>query len=197
MWKRSLVVSSLATLAGVAAHYVFFFALGTPLLTEAVAEWIMARTPSRYAVWMLAAFGPAAKPFAVTGGLATLGFAVWLVALAAGAFRRLVLALPAAALAGAAAAVLTGSLFEYSSAAGQLAFWVPAVIAVAYAAVRRPPAESPERRRFLVSASRLALPATMGAGVRPAGRRTGRPVSLRAAARRVWRGPCQEAGDAG
>lgn len=68
----------MATLAGLIPHYAAHYLANTPLLTDTVAEWIMARTPNHQAVWMLEHMGPWAKPFAVTGALAALGFCVWL-----------------------------------------------------------------------------------------------------------------------
>ena len=54
-------------------QYALHYLAGTPLLTDQIAEWIMARTPSRYAVAVLEHLGPWAKPSAVTGALALLG----------------------------------------------------------------------------------------------------------------------------
>lgn len=154
--KRTIAVSSLATLAGVAIHY-GAFALGrSPLWTDAIAEWIMARTPSHYAVWILEILGPWAKPFAVTGGLAVLGLAVWLAGAPGWFFRRWDRA--ATALAACVLAAAIGLLFEYRSWVGQLTFWAPAAAALMLLRRGRPLAESAERRRF------LALPIVMGAG---------------------------------
>ena len=72
--------ASLAALAGIVVHYAGFYLFRTPLLTEAIAEWIMARTPSRYALLLLDSLGAWAKPFAATGGLAALGAVLWLAA---------------------------------------------------------------------------------------------------------------------
>lgn len=78
----------------------------------------MARTPSRHALWILDTFGAWAKPFAATGGLATLGAMLWI---AAGLRRPLPIVLASASMA-------TGSswLLDYSSWPGALSFWVPA-----------------------------------------------------------------------
>ena len=46
MFERSLRISSLLALAFVALNHVAARALGWPLATDAIAEWIMARTPS-------------------------------------------------------------------------------------------------------------------------------------------------------
>ena len=129
--ERTITISSLATLAGLVAHYAVAALWGSPLLTDAIAEWIMARTPSRYAVWMLSNLGTWAKPLAATGGLATLGFAAWLFTLPQVAPARLRLARAAAVpvlatLAGAALA----AVFEYESWTGLAAFLLPAVAVV-------------------------------------------------------------------
>lgn len=77
-WKETITRSSLATLAGLATHFAAGYWLGYPFLTDVIAEWIMARTPSAWAVPLLEAMGAWAKPFAATGGLATLGLLLWL-----------------------------------------------------------------------------------------------------------------------
>lgn len=110
--------SSLATLTGLAFHYAGAYLFGFPLWTDTIAEWIMARTPSRWAVALLEIFGPWAKPFAVTGGLAALGFAVLLVAMLG---RRWIW--PGAVVASLALA----AVFGYWSSSGQLLFWLPAM----------------------------------------------------------------------
>lgn len=61
-------------------HYVFFYLFDSPLLVDAIAQWIMARTPNQYALWLLGSLGAWAKPFAMTGGLALVGFGITLVA---------------------------------------------------------------------------------------------------------------------
>ena len=124
--------SSLATLAALVPHYLAAYVFSTPLLTDGIGEWIMARTPSSWALWLLANLGPWAKPFAATGGLAALGFCVLLLAVA----RRLWLK-SAAAL---ALALLVAWLFEYRSLLGALSFWLPALLMTAR---RKTPA--PER----------------------------------------------------
>ena len=82
----------------------------------------MARTPSQYAVWMLEHLGPAAKPFAMTGGLATLGFVLFGIQFARKRWAIAVLAVLAAS--------LVGYVFQYASIGGQVSFWVPAVVAL-------------------------------------------------------------------
>jgi DMSO/TMAO reductase YedYZ molybdopterin-dependent catalytic subunit len=71
--------ASLVSLALVAANYVGFYLFGWPLVTERIAEWIMAHTPNDWSVAILTTFGEWAKPFAATGGLAAVGFTVWVV----------------------------------------------------------------------------------------------------------------------
>ncbi len=139
MLSSSIQRSSLAALCGLVPHYVCFYLFGWPLLTEAIAEWIMARTPSRYAVPLLATLGPWAKPFALTGALATLGFALFLVRICG--VRRWFLVVPAA--------IGIGWLFGYSSIPGSLSFWLPAAFALAY---RPSSTVSLPRRAFLVAA---------------------------------------------
>lgn len=78
---RSIRDSSLAALFGIAVSYGCFYAFGWPLATEAIAEWIMAETPSSWAVPILELLGAWAKPWAMTGGLAALGFGLWIPAL--------------------------------------------------------------------------------------------------------------------
>ena len=106
---------AIATLAGLVVHYACFYLFGTPLITDAIAQWVMARTPNAYAVWILQTLGPWAKPFAMTGALAAVGFAVYV-----GALTRSYLLVPFA--------VLYGWLFDYHSVAGNLSFWVVALV---------------------------------------------------------------------
>ena len=74
--ERVVQRGALATAIGLAIHYGAFYLFGFTLWTEVIGEWIMARTPNTYSVWLLAELGAWAKPFALTGGLAILGFAV-------------------------------------------------------------------------------------------------------------------------
>ncbi len=69
--------ASVLSLALVAVNYLGFYLAGWPLFTEVVAEWIMAHTPNTWSVAILGALGEWAKPFAVTGGLATAGGVLW------------------------------------------------------------------------------------------------------------------------
>ncbi|MFN7935338.1 MAG: molybdopterin-dependent oxidoreductase [Bryobacteraceae bacterium] len=121
--------ASLAALVGVIVHYCGYYLWRTPLLTEAIAEWIMARTPSRYALLLLDSLGGWAKPFAATGGLAALGMVLWL------ASWRWWAGL------GAGLALSVG--LGYDSALGGALFWIPAAlmlvpkVAVRYSASRR------------------------------------------------------------
>ena len=105
-----LTRSSAATLIGLIPHYLAFYLFGWPPLTQTIAEWIMARTPSKYALWMLDNLGSWAKPLAMTGGLAALGFAVLVIALMQ---RRWMMA---------AFAVLPSLFF------GGWTFWLPALL---------------------------------------------------------------------
>ena len=79
MFLRALHWSSAAALVFTAANYVLYYLKGVPLVTEIVAEWIMARTPNYWAVALLGALGDWAKPFAATGGLAATGFVFFLI----------------------------------------------------------------------------------------------------------------------
>lgn len=89
MLRRTLRRSSLAALAFCALNYLLFLAAGAPLVTDRIAEWIMARTPNDQAVFLLTRLGEWAKPLAATGGLAAIGAAAWLVVFAAElVFRR-------------------------------------------------------------------------------------------------------------
>jgi DMSO/TMAO reductase YedYZ molybdopterin-dependent catalytic subunit len=101
-------------------HYACFYGFGISLWPERIGEWIMARTPNAYSVLLLECLGAWAKPFAVTGGLAALGFAVTISAV----FRRVsVLAV---------CAVLYHVVFEYPFAMGTLTFWMPAAAMLAF-----------------------------------------------------------------
>jgi DMSO/TMAO reductase YedYZ molybdopterin-dependent catalytic subunit len=184
--RRSLLRSSLATATGLAVHYLLFLTGAHPLWTDVLAEWIMARTPSEYAVWLLATLGSWAKPFAATGGLATLGMAVWL-GTSMGELTKAGARLVQTSIL-MVVALSMGLYFEYPSVAGQLSFWVPTwVVLLFWGRERGMPA--PGRRAFLARAGKLVLPFVMGgatAGValeawlrnRALARRATEPVDL-------------------
>ncbi len=148
-----LRATSIATLAGLLPHYLCFYILGTPLWTERIAEWIMAHTPSYLAVLALGTLGDWAKPFAMTGALATLGGAL-LAVLAVSAFHRYLILF-----AGPVLALTLGTFFDYHSLAGQCSFWAPA-LAILYLSRGNAPLV-PERRKFLAASLQMA----MGGGV--------------------------------
>jgi DMSO/TMAO reductase YedYZ molybdopterin-dependent catalytic subunit len=163
MIARSIRESSLAALAGLAVHYAACYAKAVPPLTDRIAEWIMARTPNDLSVLILDSLGEWAKPAAATGGLAALGFVlfllrVWDSALAPRIWRK---ALPAAVLVAAlAAAVATGRTPDFL-------FWLVAVVALELLARRTPaapPVPSPQRREFLATASRVVAPVLLSSG---------------------------------
>ncbi len=182
MLKKTIRDSSIATLLGLAPHYLVFYLFGTPLLTESIAEWIMKNTPSAAALWILSTFGAWAKPFAMTGGLFALGLCLWVPALLSywrnrkyeRFFVLVVLAVPAV--------VLIQRYFEYRSWGGSLSFWVPALLTLLV--VGKPSLELMDedwgeaseyamqfvgrgkpRRDFLTAIGVTALPVVMGGGV--------------------------------
>lgn len=150
MIKQSIRNSSLAALAGVIVSYTAFYAFGTPLATEAIAEWIMAETPSAWALPILNVLGDWAKPWAITGGLATLGFALWIPSILS---RRSLLGLALTPL----LALVYAWLFEFPSLSGNAAFWLPSAAAL-WTLLRYPFAttESPRRREFLIETAMLS-----------------------------------------
>lgn len=162
MLQRSIRDSSLAALAGIAASYLAFYGAGAPLATEAIAEWIMAETPSAWAVPILAVLGDWAKPWAMTGGLAALGFALWFPAF-------LHLLRPALVWLGLVPllAILYRWLFEFHSLAGNASFWLPAAAALWWLTRDRAAVRSVEfsgsRREYLISAAMLS--GTVGVAV--------------------------------
>lgn len=170
--SSAIRASSIATLCGLVGHYCWFYATGKPLLTDGIAEWIMARTPSRYAVWILDHLGPWGKPSAMAGALAILGFAALLVRrsgdLAPHRWR-----IPAICAATGVAACAICSIFDYWSLSGVVVFWLPVALFISFFLWPRPLTgvevllEQPTagRRAFLASASRYTLPLVMTGGV--------------------------------
>ena len=143
--KQTIRRSSLAALAGIAIHFLASYSRGYPILTDGIAEWIMARTPSSWAVPLLETMGPWAKPFAATGGLAALGFLLWLPLLLKPRWAQ------------AAAAIATlGALFwtlDYSSVGGAISFLIPALLVLLSPTGQIP---GTGRREFLSSAAMLS-----------------------------------------
>lgn len=143
--RRAILRGSLATAAGLAVHYAVFYGWGIPLWTELIGEWIMARTPNTYSVWLLAQMGAWAKPFALTGGLAALGFVMSVAACFTG-WRASTVTL--------AGVVGYGYLFGYWLDWRSLTFWLPAQLVLEWL----------ERRDVTpVGGRRMALQALMGA----------------------------------
>ena len=134
--QESIAYSSISTLIALALQYLLFYSFGIPLLTERIAEWGMARTPSRYAVSILDFFGAWAKPFAMTGALAAIGFTMFLARRVGSHFRvqhrHWATALLSTGLLGTLIYVI-----GYSSIQGAFAFGVPAVIALVSLGSRR------------------------------------------------------------
>ena len=166
---RSVRISSGGALAALLPHYLAFYAFGTPLYTDRIAEWIMARMPSRYAVAILTHLGEWAKPWACTGGLAALGFVLFLARLAGARsppkWRTAVVILFGATMA-AAVAWSCG----YSSFAGSAAFWAPALAITAFWPFERQTTKisvraSLSRRDAVAAVTQHGLPVLMGAGV--------------------------------
>jgi DMSO/TMAO reductase YedYZ molybdopterin-dependent catalytic subunit len=163
MIARSMRESSLATLAGLVVHYAVAYAKGTPILTETIAEWIMARTPNHLSVWILGTLGEWAKPAAATGGLATLGFVLFLVHLAESAIGRR----PWNKLISAAVLVVFLFVSLASSSSGSILFWVTGLAVLDLLQRRKPAppsAPSPARREFLARTSRAVVPALLSGG---------------------------------
>lgn len=161
---KAIQQSSAAVIGGLVVHYAAFYLAGVPLLTDTIAEWIMARTPNNAAVWILDTFGAWAKPFAVTGGLASAGFALFAVRLAVEKLRFRAWAAAAGTLAASAA---VAAIFGYHSARGLAAFALPASALLAWLAGRAgkaAAAPSPARREFLAAASKAAVPVLLSGG---------------------------------
>lgn len=162
MIQRSIRDSSLAALAGILVSYLAFYWAGVPLATEAIAEWIMAETPSAWAVPILTKLGDWAKPWAMTGGLAALGFALWIPSF----LHRLRPTRAWFALVPTLAAIYAWR-FEFPSAAGNLCFWLTAGSALWWLTREAQPvsagAVSMARRELLISTAMLS--GTVGVAV--------------------------------
>jgi DMSO/TMAO reductase YedYZ molybdopterin-dependent catalytic subunit len=155
--SRTIQLSSAGSLIGLVVHYLAFYVFRTPLLTDQLSEWMMARTPSRYAVAILSSLGSWAKPCATTGALAALGFCLFFCRwLGVGFSARPRIALISTT--GIIAACFLCYSIGYASVPGAISFWFPAVAIIALVPVGAPVRHSAERRRFLV-------PAIMSAGV--------------------------------
>jgi len=169
--SRAIQVSSLATLIGLLTHYLLRYLFAAPLLTDRIAEWIMARTPSRYAVAILEHLGSWAKPSAVTGSLALLGACLFCTRL----ISRRMLALGW----GASCAWAIAYLVSYSSVPGNLSFWVPALCVAIFSWRRQAPHPvSLERRALLMSGGVLAVAAESYLREGSLARRAGQPLDL-------------------
>ena len=164
--SKTVRVASAASLAGLLPHYLLFYVAGTPLWTDTIAEWIMAHTPSRYAVPILDSLGSWAKPWAETGGLAALGFVVFVARLAGNMspsrWRSMVTV-------GAGFLFAVGLAWScgYTSILGSLAFWGSALAVAAFtprSGEKKVPVDA-GRRQWLVSATRVGLPLVMSSGV--------------------------------
>jgi DMSO/TMAO reductase YedYZ molybdopterin-dependent catalytic subunit len=165
--------SALATLAGLAVQYAAFYLIGVPLLTDQVAEWIMAHTPYYLAVPIMERLGDWAKPWATTGGLATLGFVLLL---ARGVASR---NLWAGLGVGAGGVALVAAITGYSSAGGAISFLAGALAVVAWG-VKVPAAAQPSagRRAFLLAAGTAAVAAESWQRERVFARRAAEPRDL-------------------
>ena len=166
--SRSLRISSLAALVGLIPHYIFFYVTSTPLLTDEIAEWIMARTPSRYTVAILNQLGPWAKPSAETGALAALGFCLLISRLSGSVLRNGKLGASVTVLIGMSVAVTLSWFCGYSSLVGSLAFWVPALAVLGilrYPRDKQLQRVSFGRRQVVTKVAQFGLPLVMTGGV--------------------------------
>ncbi len=179
---ETLRASSIGTVLGLTGHYAWFYASGSPLLTDRIAEWIMARTPSRYAVWILDRLGPWGKPSAMTGALATLGFAAFLIR-RSGCLTSYRWRIPAIAGTAFAAATVVSFAFDYRWLTGEISFWLPLTGFLALCLWQKRGAVKPTgsaaphldamrleapveaRREFLAAVTRYGLPLAMSGGV--------------------------------
>ncbi|MFN0101827.1 MAG: molybdopterin-dependent oxidoreductase [Bryobacteraceae bacterium] len=139
--RRAVERGAVATAMGLAVHYAAFYLFGVPLWTEVIGEWIMARTPNAYSVWLLTELGAWAKPFALTGGLAALGLVMSVGALFTGWRSAGVVTV---------AALAFGMFFGYQEPWKSWTFWLPGLMALLS------PAPAP------VGGRRMALRALMG-----------------------------------
>ena len=164
-------VSSIAALLGLAFHYAAHYLFGTPLLTDQIAEWIMARTPSRYTVAILQYLGAWAKPSAVTGALALLGGILTAARVIPGRVWSLVC--------GILCALAVSRFFDYPSILGAGAFWIPALCFTVFAmrdAAPRP--VSLERRALLMAGGVVAVAAESFLREEALARRARQPFDL-------------------
>jgi phytoene synthase len=160
-YAPAVQISSAATLVGLASHYPSHYLFGTPLITDQIAEWIMARTPSRYAVAILQTLGPWAKPSAMTGALAFLGFCLFLIRI-----------IPKRSI-GIAFAIL------FIWLTGNLTFWLPAACFALFAFRQKPEASvSLPRREFLMAGGVIAVAGESFLRERSLARRALQPFDL-------------------
>jgi DMSO/TMAO reductase YedYZ molybdopterin-dependent catalytic subunit len=170
--------ASLASLIGLVPHYICHYRFSAGLWTDYLAEWIMARTPSSWAVPLLDTMGEWAKPFAMTGALASLGFGVWVAAFVGFwaskssflRYRTIPLLLTATLIPLAFKALyavpdnLSWNLSEFS-------FWWAAAVAFLFPAflnlqnTKATATVLPERRQFLAKATEAAIPVVMSSGI--------------------------------
>ena len=169
--SHSAQISSIATLVGLAVHYLFHYLFGTPLLTDQIAEWIMAHTPSRFTVAILEYLGAWAKPSAVTGALAFLGACLFAI--------RLISNRITAFLVGLVCAFWVASLFHYPSLLGNLAFWLPALCFDIFKfRAPNPQPVSLQRRAFVMAAGVAAVASESYFREQSLERRARQPVDL-------------------
>lgn len=169
MIRRSIQYASLSALCGLVPHYLAFYTRGTRLWTETIAEWIMARTPSHYAVALLQTMGEWAKPFAMTGGLAALGFALWIPCVLALTFRKRGARVGVVLILGVALAEGMRNAFYLTGLWGHWSFWIPALLTAAICCVWSPPVLGQtvalaSRRSFVRQGIAVAAPLVMSSG---------------------------------
>lgn len=162
--KQAIQRASAATLLGLLPHYLCHYLLGWPLWTDHIAEWIMARTPSAWAVPLLAAMGEWAKPFAMTGALASLGFvlAIFAIAREIPSVRRWWLVV----LLGLALALGTHWVFGYREPWNSSVFWLAGFSAIFVLERKKATStDAPARETRQISRREVLLPAVMSSGV--------------------------------